>query len=128
MRIRHGLALMMAFGFGLTGCASGGGGGDIPTPTTSAGGQQLAQGERPRDTGNTRAAERHIEAAQDAESPEEARMHYQQAVESAIQAVQEDPRNPLAHRLAAEASLALEDSQHVPLPENVVDRSLPPGR
>jgi tetratricopeptide (TPR) repeat protein len=108
MKIRDGFVLALALGLGLTGCASSGGGGTTTT-VPSDGGNILAQGERPRDTENTRAAEGHIGAAEEAASPEEARPHYQQAMQSAQAAVTEDPTNPLAHRLAAFAALGLED-------------------
>ena len=111
MKIRDGLVLAFALGFGLAGCASGGGGGGGTTPETGpTGGENiLAQGERPRDTENTRAAEQHLEAAEESASPEAAAPHYQQAMQSAQAAVTEDPTNPLAHRLAAFAALGLED-------------------
>jgi tetratricopeptide (TPR) repeat protein len=112
MKIRDGLVLALALGLGLTGCASGGGGGAAAgTPTAGGGANLLAQGERPRETENTRAAENHLEAAEDAGSADAARPHYQQAMQSAQAAVTEDPTNPLAHRLAAFAALGLEDYQ-----------------
>jgi tetratricopeptide (TPR) repeat protein len=109
MKIRFGLVLALALGFG--GCASGGGGGaaaPVARPTAS-GGQILAQGERPRQTENTRAAQRHLDAGDKAEDPAEARMHYEQALTSAEAAIAEDDRNPLGHRQAALANLALEN-------------------
>ena len=109
MKIRDGLVLALALGLGLTGCASGGGGGSTPETGPAGGANLLAQGERPRDTENTRAAEDHLEAAEGAGSPEAAAPHYEQAMQSAQAAVTEDPTNPLAHRLAAFAALGLED-------------------
>jgi tetratricopeptide (TPR) repeat protein len=109
MKIRNGLVLVLALGLGLTGCASGGGGGSAPETGPAGGANLLAQGERPRDTENTRAAEEHLGAAEGAGSPEAAAPHYQQAVQSAQAAVTEDPTNPLAHRLAAFAALGAED-------------------
>jgi tetratricopeptide (TPR) repeat protein len=108
MKIRDGLVLALALGFGLTGCASGGGG-SAPATGPTGGANLLAQGERPRDTQNTRAAEDHLEAAEAATTPEAARPHYEQALQSAMAAVTEDGTNPLAHRLAAFAALGLED-------------------
>jgi tetratricopeptide (TPR) repeat protein len=108
MKIRLGLVLMLAFGLGLTGCASGGGGGGgggAAGPTGSA----LAQGERPRQTENTRAAQRHMDAADDADDEGEKRVHLEQALTSAMAAIAEDGRNPLGHRQAALANLGLED-------------------
>ncbi|HUF76701.1 MAG TPA: tetratricopeptide repeat protein [Longimicrobiales bacterium] len=110
MKIRDGLVLALGLGFGLTGCASGGGG-SAPATGPAGGANILAQGERPRDTENTRAAEQHLGAAEDASTVEEARPHYEQALQSAQAAVTEDPTNPLAHRLAAFAALGVEDYQ-----------------
>lgn len=109
MKIRGGLVVALVLGLGLTGCASGGG--SAPAAGPAGGANLLAQGERPRDTENTRAAENHLEAAEDAGSADAARPHYQQAMQSAQAAVTEDPTNPLAHRLAAFAALGLEDYQ-----------------
>ena len=111
MRIRDGLVLGLTLGFGLTGCASGGGGGGTPAADPSAGANILAQGERPRDSENTRAAERSLDAAQDAASPTEARPLYEQALASAEAAIAEDATNPLAYRLAGFAALGLEEFQ-----------------
>ena len=111
MKIRDGLVLALALGFGLTGCAAGGGGGSAPATGAAGGANILAQGERPRDTENTRAAEQHLEAAEEASTPDEARPHYEQAMQSAEAAVAEDPTNPLAHRLAAFAAMGVEDYQ-----------------
>ncbi len=110
MKIRLGLVLMLAFGLGLTGCASGGGGGGgggggAAGPAGSA----LGQGERPRRTENTRAAQRHLDAADDADDEGEKRVHLDQALTSAMAAIAEDGRNPLGHRQAALANLGLED-------------------
>ena len=112
MKIRFGLVLMLALGLGTAGCASGGAAsGDSASGARPSvpGGEALAQGERPRQTENTRAAQRHIDAGDAAEDPAEARMHYEQALEAAMAAIAEDGRNPLAHRQAALINLALED-------------------
>jgi tetratricopeptide (TPR) repeat protein len=112
MKIRFGLVLMLALGLGTAGCASGGAAsGDSASAARSSvpGGEALAQGERPRQTENTRAAQRHMDAGDDAEDPAEARMHYEQALEAAMAAIAEDGRNPLAHRQAALSNLALEN-------------------
>ncbi|MCH7533485.1 MAG: tetratricopeptide repeat protein [Gemmatimonadetes bacterium] len=110
MKIRLGLVLMLACGLGLTGCASGGGGAASTGPSTP-GGTSIAQGERPRQTENTRAAQRHLDAGDDADAPAEARPHFELALTSAMAAIAEDGRNPLAHRQAALANLALENYQ-----------------
>jgi tetratricopeptide (TPR) repeat protein len=109
MKIRDGLVLALALGLGMTGCASGGGSAPATGPTGGA--NLLAQGERPRETENTRAAESHLEAAEAAASAEQARPLYEQAMQSGQAAVAEDPTNPLAHRLAGFAALGLEDYQ-----------------
>ena len=108
MKIRYGLVLAIAIVIGVTGCASGGGGA-TDGENVGGSGTVLAQGERPRDTDNTRAAERALEAGDDTENEAEARIHYEQASASADDAVAEDPTNPFAQRLAAMAALALED-------------------
>lgn len=107
MKIRNGLVLAMAILFGLTGCASGGGGGGggVTLADLAAG---AAEGERPRDTENTRTAERHLEAGDEAEDEAEARMHYELALTAAEAAIAEDATNPLAYRLAAMSALGLE--------------------
>ncbi len=115
MKIRLGLVLTLAFGLGLTGCASGGGGGGgggaAPSGPSTPGGAALAQGESPRETENTRAAQRHLDAGNDADDPGEARLHFEQGLTAAMAAIAEDGGNPLAHRQAALASLALENYQ-----------------
>ncbi len=113
MKIRLGLVLMLACGLGLTGCASGGGGGGGgggAAPSTPDG-VSFVQGERPRDTENTRAAEDYLDDGEDADDPGEARLSFEQGLTAAMAAIAEDGRNPLAHRLAAQANLALENYQ-----------------
>lgn len=110
MKIRNGLVLVMAIALGATGCASGGGGGGSGSSTQDllamAGGDA---GVNPVNTDNTRAAEDHLEAAEDSDTPEEARQHYEMAASAADLAIAEDGQNPLAYRLAAMAALGLED-------------------
>jgi len=108
MKIRDGFVLALALCLGLTGCASGGGA--APSGGATGGGANLlAQGERPRDTQSTREAERHLGAAEEAATPDEARPYYEAAMQSAEAAIAEDATNPLAFRLAAFAALGLED-------------------
>jgi tetratricopeptide (TPR) repeat protein len=111
MKIRLGLVLMLACGLALAGCASGGGGGSGPAATrpSTPGAQTLAQGERPRQTEHTRAAQRHLNAGDDEDDPGEAQAHFDLALTSAMAAIAEDGRNPLGHRQAALANLALKD-------------------
>jgi len=100
---------------GLFGCASGGGsssgGGVLDVDALVAEARDVEQGERPRDTPNTDEAGDQLDGGNDATDPAEARMHYEMALTSAQAAITEDPRNPLAYRLAALASLFLEDFQ-----------------
>jgi tetratricopeptide (TPR) repeat protein len=108
------IAALVATLLGLSGCASGGGGsssGGLDVNALMAGASDLPQGESPRNTENTRAAEGHLDAGEDANTPAEARPHFQLALTSAEAAIAEDPTNPLAHRLAALASLGMEDYQ-----------------
>ena len=110
MKIRNGLVLVLAIGLGLTGCASGGGGGG-GGGTSSADLLSMAGGAgiNPTNTDNTRAAEDHLEAAEESDTPDEARSHYELAAASADLAIAEDPQNPLAYRLAAMAAMGLDD-------------------
>jgi tetratricopeptide (TPR) repeat protein len=90
--------------------AGGGGGLDINSLLAGGGGgSALEQGETPRNTDNTRAADDALDAGEDADDPNQARMHFQQALAAAQAAITEDSRNPLAHRLAALANLELGD-------------------
>lgn len=109
MKIRFGLVLAMALGFGLAGCASGGGGGGGATGSLADMASGAGAGMNPRNTDNTRAAQSAIDAAEDAASASEARMHYETALAAADLAIAEDPQNPLAYRLAGMAALGVED-------------------
>lgn len=105
---------LVAFLSGLTGCASGGGASSaedagLDVSSLMAEARDVDPGVDPRETDNTDAAQDHLEAGDDAGAPAEARQHYGLALQSAQAAVAEDPQNPLAHRLAAYAHLALED-------------------
>lgn len=106
MKIRFGLVLAMVFGFGLTGCASGGGGGGGGDMAGIGGG---SAGLNPRNTDNTRSAEDAIEAAEEATDPAEAAQLYAQASQFAELAIQEDTLNPLAYRLAGVASIGTDE-------------------
>lgn len=111
MKIRYGLVLAMTIGLGLVGCASGGGGGGSQgTSLEELLDAGATEGEAPRETDNTEAAEQAIEAASEAEEDgdaQQAQMHYQQALSAAEAAVAEDATNPLAHRLAGVAAMGL---------------------
>ena len=100
---------------GLAGCASSGGGGSsaggggMDLDALMAEARDVEQGESPRETQNTDDAADALDDGEDADDPNEARMHFERALTSAQAAIAEDPRNPLAHRLAALANLFLEN-------------------
>ncbi len=95
------------------GCAaSSGGGGSSSSAGPSAalsGGTALAQGERPRENDMTREAARHIEQGQESETPEEAQVHYEMAVQSAQAAIAADSTNPLPYYQLGLAQMGLDD-------------------
>src|SRR5262245_10595585 len=96
------------------------------TPLTAQRGQSLAQGERPRDTKQTKEAQKQLELAAAAASPEAAAPMYQTALDSANSAIRENAKNPLGHRLAAEALIGLgklEESTAAPAPAQTRLRS-----
>ncbi|HSG47791.1 MAG TPA: tetratricopeptide repeat protein [Longimicrobiales bacterium] len=110
MKLRFGLVLSSALTLALGGCAASSGGSSAPaTAPEVTGGAVLAQGERPREDENTRAAQDHLEQAEASATPDEAAAHYQAALQSAQAAIQGDTLNPLAYRLAAQANLGLGD-------------------
>jgi tetratricopeptide (TPR) repeat protein len=114
MKIRYGLVLLLALVIGAAGCAAGGGGGGGAAASAGPvvpGGEVLLQGERPRQTDFTRAAQRALDDGDDEDDPNAARAFYQQALAGSMNAITEDGRNPLAHRLAALSNLGLEDYQ-----------------
>src|SRR5688500_3025689 len=69
--------------------------------------QNLAQGERPRENKMTREAQKQLGLAAAAATPEAAAPYYQVALDSANSAIRENAKNPLGHRLAAEALIGL---------------------
>jgi tetratricopeptide (TPR) repeat protein len=74
-----------------------------------AGGSVNAQEvERPRETDNTEDADDALEDGDDADDEAERQMHFQEALGYAEAEIAENPNNPLGHRLAALAALALE--------------------
>lgn len=115
MKIRFGLVLVMAIAFGVGGCASGGGGSsagtDLASLMSGAGGEEVAQGYDPRNTESTRAAQQALENGRRADDPTQAQSEFERALAAAELAVREDSINPLGYRLAAEASLELENYQ-----------------
>ncbi|WP_405285100.1 tetratricopeptide repeat protein [Gaopeijia maritima] len=109
MNFRMGLILAGSLVF-VGGCAASSGGGSAAAPSMpSAGGETLAQGERPRENDMTRSAEDHLEQGDAAATPEEAAQHYQLAAQEAQAAIDADPTNPLAHRLLAMAHIGTGD-------------------
>lgn len=109
MKIRFGLALAFLIGLTTAGCAGGGGGAatSSATPAAGAGGVALQAGERPRENAETRAAERAIDQAGEAEDEAQAEALYQEAFTNAEAAMTADERNPLAHLLAGRALMGL---------------------
>jgi tetratricopeptide (TPR) repeat protein len=110
MKIRHGLVLTFAMAFGLSACAGGGAtSGTTASGPAVPGGEVIRQGERPRQSDETRAAQRALEEADETADDAQAEALYQQALASAEAAIAADSTNPLAHRLAAMASMGLDD-------------------
>ena len=77
------------------------------TPLSAQRGQSLAQGERPRENRQTREAQKQLEAAAEAATPEAGAPMYQAALDSANAAIRENAKNPLGYRLAGEALIGL---------------------
>jgi tetratricopeptide (TPR) repeat protein len=94
------LRLMLAVALAVTAAGAA-------TPVAAQRGQSLAQGERPRENKMTREAQKQLEAAAEAATPEAAAPFYQVALDSANSAIRENAKNPLGHRLAAEALVGL---------------------
>jgi tetratricopeptide (TPR) repeat protein len=90
------LAMMVVFA---AGCASAGGGGTATTPEET--------GNRPTDNSFTNTAGVHLVQAGTSEG-EEARGHYQQALEAAIQGIEADTTNPKPYLQAGQAAIGLE--------------------
>jgi tetratricopeptide (TPR) repeat protein len=109
MKIRFGLVLTLATGFGLSACAGGASsGGSTPMPAIGGtGGQMLQQGERPRQSEETRAAQRALDQAESTENEAEAQALYQDALTNAQAAIAADPTNPLGHLQAGIAAMGL---------------------
>ncbi len=97
MNRRSGLILALAVTF-LGGCATGTGG----AATSGEDG-----GNRPRDNENTRAASVHLVQAATAEG-EQAKTHFQEALDEALQAISADSTNPKAYLLAGQAAVGVE--------------------
>jgi tetratricopeptide (TPR) repeat protein len=112
MKLRMGLVLAGSLAVLSGACAGGGAGGtagtEAPGPA-AAGGETLAQGERPRENQFTREAADHLEQAEAAGAPDAAQPHYQAAVTSAQQAIDADPRNPLPWHQQGRAYIGLGD-------------------
>lgn len=93
MNVRSSVAVVAAMLL-TTACASGGG---------SSSSEE--EGNRPRETSFTQTAQLFLVQAQQTETPDPAR--FQQVLDAANQAIDEDSTNPLAYRLAAEANIGL---------------------
>ena len=77
------------------------------TPVAAQRGQSLAQGEKPKETKQTKEAQKQLEKAATAASPEAAAPFFQVALDSANSEIRTNAKNPLGHRLAAEALVGL---------------------
>jgi len=93
MKIRSGLVLMMAFGLGMEGCASGGAPATgFPEARTRSGGLPggvaVNPGYSPRNTENTRMAETFLENARREDDVELARPIFEQALAASALAIQ----------------------------------------
>lgn len=109
MKIRFGLVLTAAMGVSLTACGGGAStGGSAPAPAVGGtGGQLLAQGERPRQNEDTRAAQRALEQAERTEGEAEAQSFFQQALMAAESGIAADPTNPLSYLQGGTAAIGL---------------------
>jgi len=112
MKIRYGLVLTLAASLGFTACAGGTtSAGPAAAPAAGGGGavrgQQLAQGQRPRQTDDTKAAQKALGQAELTEGEAEARTLYEQALTSAKAAIAADSTNPLPWLQAGTASIGL---------------------
>ena len=110
MKIRFGLVLTLATGFGLSACAGGASsGGSTPAAPAvgGSGGEMLQQGERPRQNEQTRSAERALEQADRTEDEAQAQAFYQEALTNAEAAIAADETNPLGHLQAGKACMGL---------------------
>ena len=105
MNFRLGLILASTLAMTAAGCAAPASGPATP------GGAFLAQGERPRENAQTRAAEDALEAAAQAATPEEGQSQYQAALAAVNEAIAADSTNPLPHLLAGQAYMGLERMQ-----------------
>jgi tetratricopeptide (TPR) repeat protein len=111
MNARLGLILATAALFSGSGCAAGGGGGS-QTPAAvpnfpGSQGEVLAEGIRPRDNSQTRAAEGFLNQAMSATEDVEKERLYRQALDAAREGITADPENPKSFFQAAVASVNL---------------------
>jgi tetratricopeptide (TPR) repeat protein len=111
MKIRYGLVLTLAAAVGFSACAGGtSSGGSAPAPAAGGSGvrgQQLSQGQRPRQTDDTKAAQKALDQAAQTEGDAEARVLFEQALTSAKAAIAADSVNPLPYLQAGTASIGL---------------------
>ncbi len=111
MKARLGLILATAALFSGTGCAAGGGAvsqGPTAAPTLPAsGGQLLAEGIRPRDNSQTRAAENFLDQGMSAVEDAEKAGFFRQALEAAQEGIAFDSENPKSYFQAAIAMVNL---------------------
>lgn len=109
-----GVILALSLGAVVGACASSGAGGSG------------SGGIRPRDTRLTRDAEQKIALAMLRSSDEEKRALYEQALESAKQAIQEDSANPQGYFVAGQAYANLDDFENADLAWDKAEELYPP--
>ncbi|NJD18471.1 MAG: tetratricopeptide repeat protein [Gemmatimonadetes bacterium] len=106
MKIRYGLVLAVTAAVGLSAFAGG-------TPwgarslAAQARGQMLQQGQKPRQTKETKAAQKALDQAGQTQGEAEARVLFEQALASANLAIAADSMNPLPYLQAGTASIGL---------------------
>lgn len=113
MNARLGLILATAALISGSGCSAGSGGGSQGPAAMPAmpgsGGTVLAEGIRPRDNAQTRAADGFLNDAMNAMDDAEKQALYQQALDAALEGIAADPENPKSYFQAAMAQVSLGD-------------------
>jgi len=116
MIVRNRLALSLAMGLALSACASGGAGtgttgaGDAP-PADEAQGRTFPPGTSPSNNVWTRSAQVYLDRADQTNYEPDQRAAYEQALEQALQSVENEPDNPLGYYQAGVSYLGLGQGQ-----------------
>ncbi|MCG6957637.1 MAG: carboxypeptidase regulatory-like domain-containing protein [Gemmatimonadetes bacterium] len=116
-------AIAIWTGFAETGAARGGGGG--PAGGGSSSGEPLRVGERPRENGNTKTAQRLLAQADSTDDEAAAESLYRQALDAAQVAIAADSTNPLPHLQAGEAAIGVGDYEEADRQLVTADRLRP---